>query len=392
MIHRYRVKNFKSLRDVTVNFDPVTLLVGCSGSGKSNFLDSIQFLSGLLLKSDWSSGPIRKTFSTICHTNGREEPLRFEIDFSIAGIDATFTYALEFSKNEPNKSGGVFGSSSQLHTRLEESLKLGDKVLFHQKDSKWLVKPPTSEVPKPGLLAIGAFPSISDIVIAFTALTEGIGCHHFSDAVLTNGKYQAESAGLSGDASNYLNVLRDITKNLQDLNVRKSMIATLQRINPSVISAELDSVQKPTKVVVGHQFTSAPEIVSLLLGQESAGFRRCFAYLLALYQRPPKQTLLFEHPEDGIHPGAMSLLAEEILAAPGEGRGQVVLTTHNPMLLDHFASKQIRVVELVDGSTLIGQLSIEQRDSLDEKLLDAGELLTTDPARRSDSPEGQTAQ
>ncbi len=103
--------------------------------------------------------------------------------------------------------------------------------------------------------------------------------------------------------------------------------------------------------------------------------------MLALYQRPSKQTLLFEHPEDSIHPGALSLLAEEFNAAPGEGRGQVILTTHSPDFLDHFAAEQVRVVELDELQTRIGPVSDEQREAIQEKLLEPGELLTVDPAR-----------
>src|SRR4051812_16026279 len=38
------IKNFKSLRDVRVELGPVNVLVGPNASGKSNFLDVIQFL------------------------------------------------------------------------------------------------------------------------------------------------------------------------------------------------------------------------------------------------------------------------------------------------------------------------------------------------------------
>jgi predicted ATP-binding protein involved in virulence len=77
----------------------------------------------------------------------------------------------------------------------------------------------------------------------------------------------------------------------------------------------------------------------------------------------------------------LSLLAEEFQAAPENGRGQVILTTHSPKLLDHFDAEQIRVVELDGFATKIGCISNEQKDAIHEKPLDAGELLTVDPAR-----------
>ena len=91
--------------------------------------------------------------------------------------------------------------------------------------------------------------------------------------------------------------------------------------------------------------------------------------------------MIFEHPEDGIHPGALSLLADEIKSSPEHGRGQVILTTHNPELLDHFEADQIRVVEIIDGETKIGLMAKEQKESVQEHLLTPGELLTVDPAR-----------
>jgi predicted ATPase len=103
--------------------------------------------------------------------------------------------------------------------------------------------------------------------------------------------------------------------------------------------------------------------------------------LIALYQSPPKQTLVFEEPEKGIHPGALATLAEELKACPADGRGQVVMTTHSPDLLDHFAPENIRVVEMDNYVTRIGSVEKAQLDALKESLLKPGELLTVDPAR-----------
>jgi hypothetical protein len=267
----------------------------------------------------------------------------------------------------------------------EECLSLGEKCLFHQTKAahaqkRWVVEPDLIQVPVPGAIALGRIPSISEMVIAFTALTSGIGCYIFSDKVLCQSAQENRREwGLADDAGNFLDTLKDIVSNLQDLSVRKSIVASLQRVNPSISSVELDDIQNPTKVVVGHKLNG--KTLDLNLSQESDGFRRYYAHLLAIYQRPPKQTLIFEHPEDGIHPGALSLLADEFRGAPEEGHGQVILTTHSPRLLDHFEVDQIRVVELVGLETRVGFLSAAQSESLREKLLEPGELLTVDPAR-----------
>jgi Predicted ATPases len=44
MIKQVRITNFKSLSDVSVDLEPVTILIGRSGTGKSNFIDALRFL------------------------------------------------------------------------------------------------------------------------------------------------------------------------------------------------------------------------------------------------------------------------------------------------------------------------------------------------------------
>jgi hypothetical protein len=373
MIHRIRVQNFKSIIDVTVELSPVTVLVGKSGTGKSNFVHAFRFLRDVL-SSPHQSAVAQQTWTQLRPASVPDRASKFEVEFTIAGIDDTFAYELTIGPDGPQK------------PPLKESLSLGKKVIFHQttpieRDRKpqWVVEPELLHVPVAGPLAIGRIPSISEVVIAFTALTSGIGCYSFSDKVLCVSSQKGSSTGLDDGATNFLNTLREIVSNLQDLNVRKNIVEALRRVNPSVSSVELNDLLQPTHVVVGHRFNG--KTLALGLSQESDGFRRFYAHLLALYQRPPKQSLIFEHPEDGIHPGALSLLAEEFKAAPEDGRGQVILTTHSPKFLDHFDAEQIRVVEIDGFATRIGLVSDEQKEAIRDKLLDAGELLTVDPAR-----------
>jgi predicted ATPase len=370
MIHRFRVQNFKSIVDVDVDLSPVTVLVGRSGTGKSNFVQALRFLRDLLTSERF----VQQSWARLRPLMASDGPTSVHVEFSVAGIEEKFQYELAIN----NK-----GGPAQPPDR--ERLSLGDRCLFHQVNAghgsgRWMVEPELIRVPMPGAIALGRIPSISEIVIAFTALTSGIGCYVFSDKVLCQTVADNQpTRGLADDAGNFLNALGDILSNLQDLKVRKSMVAALQRINPSISSVELDDIQKPRTVVVGHKFDG--KTLALDLSQESDGFRRFYAHLLAIYQLPPRQTLIFEHPEDGIHPGALSLLAEEFKAAPEAGRGQVILTTHSPKLLDQFDVEQIRVVELAGLETRIGLISAEQREAIRDKLLEPGELLTVDPAR-----------
>ncbi len=374
MIHQIQIQNFRSIRNVTVDLEPVTVFVGKSGSGKTNFVSAVRFLREYLKLGQQVFSQRYPYQVCRCLTNPGG-PLEFQVRFSLPGFKDQFHYLLKLDQQRI----------------LAESLKYGNKTVFAQvlnnvQQLVWTNAPALVPTPDPGPLALGRLPGIEEAVVAHTALSTSIGVYAFPHHVLsTQGVFiqQQVAAGLADDGSNYLSVMADIARNLYKSETRRAVAASLKRVNATVTTVDLNDIHNPQYAVVGHR---APQDKTLVieLSQESDGFRRFYAHLLAIYQEPPRQALIFEEPENGIYPGALSLLAEEFQATPGDGRGQVLLTTHSPALLDKFSPEQIRVVELVDLETRIGPLAREQVESLKEQLLRAGELLTVDPARREE--------
>ena len=48
MLNRIKIKGYKSLRDVEVRLQPLSVLFGPNAAGKSNFLDALQLLSKIV--------------------------------------------------------------------------------------------------------------------------------------------------------------------------------------------------------------------------------------------------------------------------------------------------------------------------------------------------------
>ncbi len=396
MINRIKIQNFKSIASVEVNLAALTVFVGRSGTGKSNFVNSIKFLRDFLA---WGERAVRSNDGwKYIFPAGSNNPPSFEVSFAVPGEEGEFEYSL------------VLGNSLDFGNNavrvVSESLTLRNAVVFKVEDGKWTVKPKVSPLPHPTQSVLGKLAAVPEARIAFTALTNGIGCYEFgSDVGCTtidaiNKSLQVEMArnagahalssatGLLDDASNYVSATSAILGNLSSLGLRKTLIASLRVINGSVAAIELDNVQSPKSITVTHQFPE--QNLALELEQESDGFRRFFAHLLALYQQPSKLLLIFEAPETGIHPGALKLLADEFKMAPLKGRGQVVVTTHSPELLNHLDVSSLRVVTMKNHETMIGEVSEEQFDSVKEGLLTTGELLTVDYARPRE-PEAATS-
>jgi len=92
----------------------------------------------------------------------------------------------------------------------------------------------------------------------------------------------------------------------------------------------------------------------------SDGTLRVLAVLTAAFQNvlryDPPSVVGIEEPESALHPAAMGAL----VAALDEAtlRTQILLTTHSPDLLDAAEIKpaNVRVVEMIDGQTVIGSV------------------------------------
>jgi hypothetical protein len=227
---------------------------------------------------------------------------------------------------------------------------------------------------------LGAIPGLQESTFAYVALRSGIGCYDFPGEVLTGPGNQGHppDQGYADRGENYLLIAERILADLSKARSWKQIAKSIRAVNPTASSLTLNAPQ-PDRLDIGYQLNG--RLLTFDVRQESEGLRRFLAQMLAMYQNPSKQTLLFEHPESGLHPGALEALANEFKACSGDGRAQVILTTHSPQLLDYFLPESLRVVDVDNLATRIGPVSPEQMESLREHLLQPGELLTVDPAR-----------
>ena len=365
MIKRVRLINFKSLVDATVHLDKVTVLIGRSGSGKTNLIAAIRALRQLLREGlNVTLQPPWKQLVSV--RPNPHKPVTFEFEFRVPEIRDNFLYRLAVPLEQPYQ--GV----------AEERLTLGDRVLFYQNQRAWVNRPEVVRSPAAGQIALPAISGSQEIAIACEVLSNGISCYDFPGTVLQNNSSTPVGVPLWEAGENFVSSLAGIENDLKHLSHWRQIIAAIQKLDPSVKSLGL-ARPNPASVEVVHQM--AGQMFELQVSQESEGFRRFLAHLIALYQTSPRFLLAFEEPEKGIYPGALAVLAEEFKAAAELGRGQVLLTTHSPQLLDHFEPESVRVVEMDRDSTTIGPLAKDQFESVKEQLMTAGELLTVDPAR-----------
>src|SRR5207253_1005146 len=101
------------------------------------------------------------------------------------------------------------------------------------------------------------------------------------------------------------------------------MTASLRILKPSLTSVDLILPHRST-IEIAHNVAGYGN-VKFQLNQESEGFRRLLACLIAVNQEPPKGTLFFDEPEKGINPAGLAILADEFQGYATRHRGQVVV-------------------------------------------------------------------
>ena len=394
MIRRIRIRGFRSLHDVDVELSPTTVLVGRSGTGKSNFLRALQALrssvaGGTPVPQPGQSSPDFWSIPPVMEKGSRQ--MSFEAEL-VPSDGPAMLYSLAYEL------GGRSGYHSG-PTIKEERLEAGGTVIFARQGNKFAKSPPVAGAE--GLIQNqGASPILSKLAgveetsVAYLLLVSGLAVYNFPLGVLSmppNRQDKSITRGLKSDGGNYLSVLDAMFSSVEGLQQWRQVVTAVTTLNRSVNTI---TVARPNanNVSVSHDIGDGTRLL-FDLGQESEGFRRFLAHMLALYQQPPKSTLGFEEPENGIFPAALATLAEEFKAAPQEGRGQVIITTHSPQLLDAFDADSIRVVEMdADLHTRIGPMADSQREALKDHLMTPGEMMIADPFRLHDAePAGEPA-
>lgn len=78
-------------------------------------------------------------------------------------------------------------------------------------------------------------------------------------------------------------------------------------------------------------------------------------YLMLALLLDGSSTMLVEQPEDGIHPALLAKLID--LLKVNADPTQIILASHSPTVLSQLQPSDVRLVEMVDGSTRVRALT-----------------------------------
>jgi predicted ATPase len=397
-VRRVVLRDYKSIRECGVALRPLTLLVGLNGSGKSNFLDALRFVSDALRTNLRNAveqrGEVREMIR-----RGKDEPKQFSIALTLAlSNQREVSFRIVVSKDvglpiitEEHCSMNVPGQGTTGYVvKQGQAMALGGSS---STAATPLPRPRTYELFLPMLS--GHDPGLGEL------LDQLRGMRFFNinpERIRNNGAALGPATELAWDGHGAGSTLRRILQGNREVRVRldeylrqilpTSILARVQSTN--TLMGKIDEIHR--SALSAGASSGEPSSVWLVLdvggtalpfsaNSISDGTLRAFGVLLALFQaidRPendPMPVVGIEEPEASVHPAAAGVLWDAMSEA--SHFTQVLATTHSVELLDRkdVGPESLLVVEMVDGESRIGPVDQVGQSIIRDRLATPGELL-----------------
>jgi predicted ATPase len=323
MIDRIRIMNFKCLKDVTVELERLTVLVGPNGCGKSSVLQAMLYAC---------HGPALEpqAWRAIASTPSESAPIGV---WEVSG-DFTLAWKIEFRKRESpdeppegtprcdwslQSRGSSPGALPAVWQEHPEAKRIFSAALLHPDAAK----------------LCQASPSLAGKAQSLGPDGEGLA------ALL------AYVAGYDADA--FASISRDLGTVVPGVSRVRVAPAEVESTELEVHVLNGQEVRQPvTRTLPGHgfllEFSDGRRVPSTLV---SEGTAIALAILTLLHTPERPSLILLDDIDHGLHIEAQAKLVN-VLRALLERHSdlQIVCTTHSPYLLDRFEPSEVRVLAL----------------------------------------------
>lgn len=382
-----RISHYKSLSDIALtDIQPVTVLVGCNGVGKSNLADALRFLRDAVVQGLDHAVSTRGGIGLI-RQYSPTKPYQISFDFGFAEDDdeaPTARYQLTLTSLRE----GNFQVERETCKWFENRYISDDQYEF-ERLSSGLIKINgawTNHQLPIDVLALGfRVTTPSGLLQLASPLIPVISNFRFS-AIYPNTLRQPAPPDtdpiLKENGANWASILRNMKKTSRGKlaweQVREMMqvvMPQLEDISPVAVGGFILPRFK-VRETSGEAHLFDPS-------QISDGTLRILGILLALYQTPHPSLMVIEEPEQTVNPALLAVLADAFREC--SERTQILITSHSPHLVDLFPTENIRVVTMQDGETRIAKIRASQQEAIKEHLLSLEQIMAAEGLQPEDA-------
>lgn len=422
MLKRIHIQGYKSLADVEVELEELTVIMGPNAAGKSNFLDALQLLSKLAtsrtLKEAFEPPYRGKPLESFRLGNEglrgllAQERVRFSIEADLRVSDAVANAVDRQIRDLRRPAESSNSESRRKSTRVRERdlryrievellprqgiLRVADEYLaaLNSKGEPTGRRKPFIERKgeKFHLRQEGqAHPTYHERLLDHSILSMPLYKPHYPHVAAArqeleswqffyfeprermralNPVKEVRHIGLMGEElAAFLNTLK-IGSPAQFLGMERAL---------RLLVPQIDGIDVEVNDFGEVELSLRENGVSIPARVLSEGTLRLLG-LLALTGAGEAPTVVgFEEPENGVHPRRIQLIAELLRTRRRVGGTQYIVTTHSPVLPDLLPEQSLFVARRSEGGTKIARLStwgpLGRRSDIDDALVAEGDRL-----------------
>lgn len=344
------IEGFKSIRNQTVALQPLTVLIGANGAGKSNLIQFLSLLSRAL------TGGLQKW---VMFQGGASEVLHFGTK-----VTEKIRARIEFETGK----GRNFYEFALVPTMNDELVFDSERVGFQQKKTDGFYEVDLT----PGAGRESAFLDAMDnhgnsrllnasqerTVKVIHSLLRECQPYQFHDTTPLARIRQASEPHLDHFLdTNGRNLATWLFRLQRTAPLEfKRIEATVKRVFPDFGSFEIDEDPSNGKIRLG--WCHSDHETRFRASHFSDGTLR-FIALCALFLQPldlMPDVILIDEPELGLHPKALTVLAAMMRSVVAQGK-QVIVTTQSSSFLSEFDTASVVVVEREGEATVFKPVS-----------------------------------
>jgi len=333
-LKKITIDGFKSIKHADIELRPLNILIGANGSGKTNFLSLFRLFNQM----------VDENFqSAIAKGGGAENFLHYGSKTTRA-----IKVRLDFDAN---------GYSCQLSPTVDNKLMfLSETGLFTKADYRH--QPYEEAIYSPNNLETGLNKQASNKPVSKHVLNalKSWTLYHFHDtsdtALIKKPCAINDYRYLRQDASN-LSAFLYYLNNKHRRNYER-IVETIRLVAPffkDFLLGPMVENEGNIQIVWREKESDFP----FLAHHFSDGTLRFICLATVLLQPNPPSTILIDEPELGLHPYAISLLAE--LMKKAAKSKQLIVSTQSVPLVNQFTPEDVIVVERENGASSFKRLS-----------------------------------
>ena len=403
-ITRVWARNFRSVADVSLEMDPLTILVGPNASGKSNLLDILRFIKDALRFDLEVAVSSREGMEGVARRGAGDSEIEVGVEavvrdgrFGGGYCSAEYGFSLVCVDDGGYKVGKEYGKvrerdgSDAVEFRVEDGRLAtseffigGTRYSFSSYDVDLLIDFDTDRLAFPFIVRASR-PLVRDVEISGRAALlhdgmrelhrklTGMRFYHIFPNTIRGPQRLSNALALEEDAENLGTIIKKGFDRVEPGSMGR-LREDVELIMPGVSDVGVDAVGGYLVVRLKRDAIGGDGWLDLSM--ESDGAIRLLALVVALYQQPYLPVIGIEEPELAEHPDTLAVLADMINEA--SRRSQVIVTTHSPELIDFLTdyrtTESLRIVELDDGVTIARRVPDKKAALVKKHLASPGEL------------------